>query len=196
MRYDTAVRAAVVVSFAVAGGCARDPAEAVCPSIDEGDLVVTEIRGPQTSDDSLGPWIELYNASGTTVDLLGTKVRFRRLDGSSEASLLVRRDLPVAAATYTVLGVFDDAVLPEHIDYGFAGDFRDQTWLSSAAVVVEACGAAIDRADYGSLPRMGTYSLGGTPSASANDLPAMWCTDASAGPTFPGTPQAPNLVCP
>ena len=47
--------------------CARDPVAAVCPQIGEGDLVVTEIRGPQKPDDLNGPWVELFNASSGTI---------------------------------------------------------------------------------------------------------------------------------
>jgi hypothetical protein len=72
------------------------------------------------------------------------------------------------------------------------------SFLAAAAVDVEACGTLIDRVTYDVLPDMGTYSLGAQPpSADNNDLPAMWCTDATnlAG-TYPGTPQHANLACP
>ena len=41
----------------------------MCPDLGEGDLVVTEVGGPQTGQDLLRPFIELYNASGASVDL-------------------------------------------------------------------------------------------------------------------------------
>lgn len=189
--------AGLFVFSLVATGCTRDPAEAVCPEIAEGDLVVTEIGGPQTGNELLLPFVELYNASGRTVDLLGIKVRFRRRDGSSEIDVLVRRSVSAAPGSYTVLGKDDDLELETYMDYGFGGEFSE-TWLSAAAVDVEACGAQIDRAIYDSLPRIGTYSLGATPpTGAANDLPANWCTDArmNAG-SFPGSPQLANAACP
>ncbi|MBA2538711.1 MAG: hypothetical protein H0V17_03675 [Deltaproteobacteria bacterium] len=170
-------------------GCARDPVDAVCPEIDEGALVVTEVRGPQ--DDQDGPWIEMFNASGATIDLAGTKIRFRRKDGSSEIPVLVRRSLTVGAGEYTVLGLFFDADIPAHVDYGFLDDFEG-SWLAAAAIDVETCGARVDLATYDALPAGGTYSLGVAPDADANNLPASWCTDV----TVAGTPGAANNACP
>jgi len=182
------VRVPAVVLIAAAG-CVRAPAKAECPSLGAGDLVVTEIRGDQ--DDTLGPWVELYNASGDSVDLLGTQVRFRKLDGSSESDVLVRRSLEVAPGAYTVLGLFpDDNTRPAFVDYGFAADFHN-TWLTSAAIDVNACSQLVDRAIYNSLPAVGTFSLGTQPpDATSNDFPASWCTDAT------GTPQQANIPCP
>jgi hypothetical protein len=176
------------------GACARDPAPAECPDVAVGDLVVTEIRGPQSAGDTLGVWVELYSVKA--VDLEGTKIRFREKDGSSETDVIVRRSLPVTAGQYVTLGLFDDTTKPVYVDYGMAGDFH-ASFLAAAAVDVEACGTRIDRVTYDVLPKLGTYSLGGPPSADANDLPASWCTDAATdGTTYPGTPQQANHACP
>ncbi len=192
--YILAVRRLVVLSVLLLG-CTRDPLAASCPDVGVGDLAITEIRGPQDQD-SLGTWIELYNASGRSVDLEGLKIRFRKKDGSSEIDVVVRRALEVAAEGYVTLGLFaDDNTRPEYIDYGMSDDFH-VSFLAAAAVDVESCGTRIDRATYDVLPAMGTYSLGGPPSADNNDLPVNWCTDATnlAG-TYPGTPQQANIVC-
>ncbi len=180
------VLAVVVIA---ASGCVRAPAKAECPPITAGDLVVTEIRG--NTDTTLGPWVELYNATGDSVDLLGTKVRFRKLDGSAETDVIVRRSLEVAPAGYAVLGLFpDDDSRPSFVDYGFAADFPN-SWLASGAINVEACGETVDRVIYDSLPDTGTLSLGTQPpDAAANDFDMNWCTDAT------GTPQQPNNPCP
>lgn len=171
-------------------GCARDPAPAICPDITAGALVVTEIRGPQ--DDQDGPWIELFNASGSTIDLIGTKIRFRRKDGSDEIPVIVRRSLPVAAGDYSVLGLFFDTEVPAHVDYGFLDDF-DGSWLSAAAVDVETCGVLVDRAIYDALPDIGTFELGTMPpDAESNNLSTSWCFDATPA----GTPGAANTACP
>lgn len=191
------MRAAGLLSFcAVLVGCTREPVESLCPELVEGDLVITEIAGPQTGNDT-PPWIELYNASGAPVDLYGVKLRFRRLDGSTETPVLVRRSLEVAPGSYTVLGLDSDADPDAHIDYGFASDFHT-SWLSSAAIDVEACGVRVDRAMYSSLPRAGSYALGVTPpTADANDLPTNWCTDATVDSgNVPGSPQQANPACP
>lgn len=198
LRYDSAVRGVALIVLGLGlVGCVRDPADAECPPLGEGDLVITEIGGPQTGMDTLQPWIELYNASGASVDLMGVKVRFRRVTGSDETDTIIRRSLPVAAGDYVVLGLDDDLARESYIDYGIAGDFH-ASWPTAAAVDVEVCNLRIDRLQYSSLPRTGTYSLGAQPpTAAANDLPAMWCTDttATAG-SFPGTPQKANTACP
>ncbi len=194
LRYDTHVRRACLFAISlVVAGCTRDTAEALCPDIVEGDLVVTEIGGPQMDNELAPEFVELYNASGATVDLYGVKVRFRRRDGSSEIAILVRRPVAAAPGSYTVLGKDDDFELSSYVDYGFNTDF-EETWLGAAAVDVEACGTQIDRAIYDSLPRIGTYSLGtNPPTGEANDLPANWCTDPR---TTPGSPQQANVACP
>jgi hypothetical protein len=170
--------------------CTRDPL-GECPAIGPGELVITEFRGPQNPEDSLGPWVEMHNTSSATLDLQALKIRFRKVDGSGEVSVLVRRSVSVAPGGYVVLGLVPDNDRPAHIDYGFGADFR-QTFLASAAVDIESCGERIDRARYENLPKTGTYSFGGTPSADNNDVLTMWCPN----PTSTGTPQQANPPCP
>jgi hypothetical protein len=183
-----------------AAGCARDPEEARCPEVAVGGLIVTEVRGPQTPvDPNNGEWIELFNASGATLDLEGIRVRFRRKDGSTEVPILVRESVPVAAGEYVVLGLFlNDATRPAHVDYGFASDFTG-AWLGAAAIDVESCGTRIDRSTYDALPRTGSFSFTGAkpPEPNDNDDLRNWCTnDAMVGAVFPGSPQQANPPCP
>ncbi len=191
------LRAGLVVSCAVLAACARDPEEALCPDLDEGDLVVTEIAGPQTGFDAVAPWVELYNASGAPVDLYGLRIRFRRISGAGETAVIVRRSLIAAPGSYTVLGLADDTAREAHVDYGFLSDFRT-SFPGASAVDVEACNRRVDLARYDSLPRNGSYSLGANPpDATANDLPANWCTNPSATAAgVAGTPQQANAACP
>lgn len=178
------MRAAVVLL--VLAGCARDEAAPICADVAVGDLVVTEIH-----DDHGTAWVELYNASGRQLDLEGTRVLFKLVDGTREVDTLVRRSLVVAPASYTVLGYATDAGKPAYVDYGFAGDWHDAAWLASAAIDVEVCGARIDRVIYSGLPTPGTLALGTSPpTAEANDLPAKWCADPV------GSPQEANPPCP
>lgn len=186
------MRAGIFATVAVLPACVRDPAPAVCPDVAKGDLVVTEVHGVPSPDDGSKPWVEIYNASSATVDLFGARIRFRKLDGSSENDVIVRRSLEVAAGAYVVLGLDLDDTHAPYMDYGFAGDYKE-TWLSAAAIQVESCGELVDAARYESLPKIGTFSLGTMPpDADANDLPASWCVDTSAT----GTPRAANKVCP
>lgn len=199
LRYDTAVRngPAVLCVLVAAAGCAREPADAVCPDLGIGDLVITEIGGPQTGMDTLKPWVELYNASGGPVNLLGVRIRFRRLTGDEIGAALVRRDLSLDAGAYTVLGLDLDETEEPYLDYGFAVDFH-ASWPSSAAIDIYACDQSIDQVRYDSLPRTGTYSLGAMPpTEETNDFPTSWCTDTTINAnSFPGTPQRANTACP
>ncbi|MBS1122585.1 MAG: Por secretion system C-terminal sorting protein [Deltaproteobacteria bacterium] len=180
-----------MIAIGFVAGCARDPEPAECPTVEPGALVVTEVRGPQKPEDQNGPWIELFNASTSSIDLEGTKVRFRRKDGSTEVPILVRRSVVVGPGEYVVLGLFDDSALPAFADYGFGNDFRD-TWLAAAAIDVETCGDRVDVATYDALPDTGTFSFGSAPDANQNDDLSQWCTD----PSSLGSPRAANIACP
>jgi hypothetical protein len=195
LRYIRVVRVAGLLAATVfvtaTTGCTRDPV-GECPAIAPGDLLITEFRGEQSPEDTLGVWVEIFNASPSTIDLEGLKVRFRKKDGSSEVPILVRRSLQVTPGSYVVLGLVpDDATRPAYIDYGFVADFKME-YLPAAAVDLETCGERIDRAVYDQLPDVGTYSYGGALDADSNDIPAMWCTNTSP----PGTPQQANPTCP
>ena len=199
LRYSRDVRGigtSVAVLAAFGSGCVRDPEPAECPqNIGVGDLIITEFRGEQSDMlDTGGIWVELFNASGATVDLLGIKVRFRKKDGSDEVPILVRRSVNVNAGEYAVLGlVLDDSNKPEYINYGFLEDFHTDEFLPAAAVDVEACGVRIDRAVYDTLPKVGTYSFGvSPPDADANDVPINWCENTAPA----GTPRQANPACP
>lgn len=168
-------------------GCFRDPATPICADVAPGELVITEVHGDRGT-----AWVELYNATGAPIDLAGTRVVFRKIDGSADIVTLVRRSLTVAADGYTVLGHVGDDDRPAFIDYGFLADWRGARWLANAAIDVEVCGARIDRILYSALPITGSYSLGAMPpSAEANDLAASWCNDSREG----GTPREANLPC-
>jgi hypothetical protein len=156
---------------------------------------MSEVRGPQAPDDLNGPWIELFNASGASVELEGLKIRFRDRGGTDEIPVLVRRSVPVGAGEYVVLGHFLDDMRPEHVDYGFTDDYGSGVaWKASAAIDFESCGATIDRVTYDALPEVGTYSLDGNaaPDSEANNLTTSWCFD----PTSAGTPGEANFLCP
>lgn len=171
-------------------GCARDPVQAICPAVDKGELAVTEVRGKQSPEDSLGNWIEIANVSGHDVDLQGLLLRIRKADGSDESDVIIRTSLPLAADGYATLGQFASDP-PSYVDYAMANDYTT-TWLAGAAIDLDACGAIVDRMQYAALPTTGTYSLGGAPSADRNDLTTSWCTN----PTAAGTPQQANPACP
>ncbi len=178
-------------------GCVRDPLPAICPTEEVGGLVISEVRGDQTSSaDTLGQWIEIYNASTSTVDLAGLTVQIKRKDGGAISTILVTRSIEVAPQGYATIGRFSDDALPAYIDFGYANQVSAGLY-TSGAIALLSCDTQIDRIIYDSLPRTGTYNLSpasGAPSATTNDQPTAWCTDASVEAA--GTPKGANKPCP
>jgi hypothetical protein len=199
--------------------CIREPLPEICPSVEVGELVISELRGPQVGDDSFGDYLEVYNAAGKTVDLQGLTVRLRSA-GGDEVEFFVRESVELAAESYAVIGPGLPDERPKWIDYGIGWDISGgdpdtneypQDFLndSSAFVELEACGELIDEAFYdnGTLPTLGTLACGNAenpPSANANDdsEAGCWCIDsddADGQPLFgvglPGSPGGVNR-CP
>ena len=135
-----------------------------------GELVVTELSG----SDADPSWIELYNASGATIDLTGMRVTLTKLDGSSTETFVVQDDAPEApAAGYVVIE--STIELP-----------------GGAGVDVVSCGRTVDRMIYRNLPDSGTYTFTGLidpPDHAENDVETQWCPDI-------GSPGERNPECP
>lgn len=169
---------AVGVIAALCGACEQGPLEISCPTIEAGELVVTEIHGPQTGNDQYGEWLELYNASGKTIDLSGLSVVFFKLDGSQAVRLLVREQTQVKPDSYVVIGRQVAGSEPVHVDYGYISDI-DRDLYDSAAIEVSSCGTFIDLVVYRNLPTKGSLILDGSgaPTAVGNDVEANWCVD-------------------
>ncbi|HUQ07181.1 MAG TPA: lamin tail domain-containing protein [Kofleriaceae bacterium] len=209
--------------FCGGGGCDREPEPELCPPLAEGDLVVSEIRGEQTVKDMIvqmgdppmpvevdipdpyGEWIELYNASGSSIDLYGLQLRFLELDGSNEGTVIVRRHLDVAAGERVVLSYFPDGDLPAHADYGWFPDFlgsdgQAHSLFDTGVVDVYACGTRIDRVRPDGLPSNATWSFPAEPpDVTANDESLTWCDDGTGATDTEyaaGTPGEVNRPCP
>jgi hypothetical protein len=185
--------------------CEREPLEEVCPDVQAGGLVLTELRGPQTGSDTYGQWIELLNATGDTIELRGVQIIFTPGDGSDPLRLIVRRELEVDAGAYVVLGRADLDEVPAHMDYGFGPEF-DGGLDPSGVVEVEVCDEVVDRFVYLQLPVEGSYAFDGSKSVDAevNDDESCWCADTTEAPPdgpmtdigLPGTPGEENHACP
>jgi len=217
--------AGLVLALGLAlAACARAPESEICPRLEAGDLVISELRGAQSSTDSVGHYIEIYNASGRALELEGVWLRQVALDGSEQA-YFIREPLELAAGGYAVIGPGSHSVdeLPTWLDYGVGWDISGgnvsegvypreliRSNYPSGSFEIESCGVLIDRVFYapGSLPTSGTLACGGAetpPSATANDdaSAGCWCVDdAAADPNFPmpgvglpGTPGRANR-CP
>jgi hypothetical protein len=180
-------------------GCVREQLPEICPSVDVGELVISELRGPQDGQDSFGDYIEVYNAAGKTVDLQGLTVRLRAA-GGDELKFFVRESFELEANGYAVIG---PGLPDEHeswIDYAIG-------WDISGGNVDEGEHPQDFLRDESAFVELGTLACGNAmnpPSADANDdsQAGCWCSDvedAGGQPLFgvglPGSPGGPNR-CP
>jgi hypothetical protein len=189
------------LAVALASGCDREAEPLVCTELPAGDLVISEVRGgPSVVDVTDGEWIELYNASAGPVELEGIAITIKALDGNPTFRLLLRHPHTVAAGDYAVVGKFEDAQRPSHVDIGWG----NEPSILRAGVINLACAEdVIDQFAYGRpdldplLPDpaehrdsnppsqppeagRGTYALGVMPpDATANDDTANWCVDGT-----------------
>lgn len=190
------------VLFAVIfGACDNDPIEVPCPDVETGDLIVTEVRGSQTGNDEFGEWIELHNPTERSLDLTGLSLSITKLDGSSDAALLVRTPISLAPGGYLVLGRHNNDNLPDHVDYGYENDVT-RSLFDSGAIRVSSCGKEIDLAVYRNLPTKGSRILNGAllPNADDNSTDINWCIDGRADLDTPisgfrGSPKKANPFC-
>ena len=193
-----------ILALGMLGACEREMLDPICTPVAQGQLVVTEIRGPQAGVDTWGQWIEVYNDTGATLSLAGLRIHLTQLDGTGEKSFTVRdHGLAVGPTGRVVLGRFPQGALPSHVDYGYA-DEEEGDLPADGILGLYVCNALVDQVIYHALPTTGSLSLDGSmiPSASTNDDEANWCNDdedVGGGPTdvgIPGTPGEPNRPCP
>ena len=192
----------VLVALVALPGCERDPA-GICPPVEQGDLVLSEIRGPQSGDNSYAQWIEIFNASSRSVDLTGLTVIMNELDGNGSRRILVREGgVLVEPGEYAVLGRVMSGREPDYISYGYEFDFSGNLY-DAAVIEIDSCSTRIDGVRYQALPEQGTLVFDGAtaPDALLNDNPAAWCIDSAEDPDstinfgVPGTPGSDNPVC-
>jgi hypothetical protein len=208
---------ATALAASITLGCVREPTEEICPAVGPGDLIVTEIRGAQSTPDTYGQWIEIFNTTATSFDLRGLQLRMVRLSGGNEVIAILREDeLPIDPQQYFVIGHHDPARLPSFVDATIFPDFygkssttgltQPRSLYADAAIELIACGAEIDRMFYRDLPKEGTLALDGAlkPTSDASSDPDAWCNDQTEAPIdgpqtdlgIPGTPGEANPPCP
>jgi hypothetical protein len=100
-----------------------------------------------------------------------------------------------------VLGHQNPDQLPDHVDYGYDGDFSSDLY-SAGTLELYVCNELVDVVVYQNLPTVGSLAFDGAlePSvetndnANPNDLESSWCIDASevSSPTEVGTPGTPG----
>lgn len=179
--------------------------EHICTPVENDELVITEIRGPQSELDTYGQWIELHNRSTSSLNLAGIRLHLYDImdDSLSEPKVIMVRDegLTVEPGGYVVLGRRRPDQLPDHVDYGYEEDYSSN-FSSSGQLVLYVCNELVDHVVYLNLPTVGTLAFDGdlertvdaTNLADPTDVENDWCNDASpiVNPTEVGTPGTPG----
>ncbi|NDV62891.1 hypothetical protein G0Q06_10550 [Puniceicoccales bacterium CK1056] len=164
-----------------------------------GDLVITEImQNPAVVSDSQGEWFEVYNATGSVVDLSGLGIFDNFASGFTVSGSLI-----VAAGDYVVFGINGDPVINggAPVDYAYGAIFP----LSNAGdtIILSYNLVEIDRVDYDggfAFPDPSGASISLDPTkldALQNNSGSSWCTATSQyGAGDFGTPGSANGGCP
>lgn len=176
------------------------------PSIDEicknrlpGDLVISEFMNDPSGTDTGKEYVELYNATGTELELKGLTLVHGATDGTGDPKEYVINSARVPAGGYFVLG--DSRAEPrpvyENQSYGDKlGGLRNTNGLLQIR-----CGTKVlDEVKYATPAGTGGKSneLDGklVPDSAVNDVPGNFCAAATSidGTNF-GTPGKPNGRC-
>jgi hypothetical protein len=184
------------------------PADLCVDDLIAGQLVITEIMAdPKTGADDYCEWIEIYNASGQSVDLFDLVIGD---DDSASSWGEVKDETIVAAGDYAVVAKSTAAnwssQCPELLAaftpdghyggaLGLSNDGDPLTLQTPAGVIIDA------------IPSYGTKDscqlTSGTPDATTNDTATNWCVPMAVVATDSlvttdidyGTPGAANTTC-
>lgn len=163
-----------------------------------GDLVLTELMAnPSFCSDTYGEWVEVYNASGHPVDLLGVAVQ-----DATGAQATLATSVRVEAGGYAVLGRATAATwCGATVPAAFWGSrpILDNDG-DTVSLVVPATGAIVDVAatyGYGGARDGSSWSLDpASLDATGNDTAANWCSGRPTADAEWGTPGSANASCP
>ncbi|NNF22124.1 MAG: lamin tail domain-containing protein [Saprospiraceae bacterium] len=172
-----------------------------CPAM--GDIIISEImQNPNAVNDSNGEWFELYNTSGSVIDIEGWEIS----DAGSNSHIISNNaPLNIQAGSYLVLGKNGDMTTNGGviIDYEYSGI----TLGNSDDEIILTCDPngipiEIDRVEYDGGPDFpdpngASMCLDPTKLNSLdNDTGSHWCASISPfGLGDLGTPGNPNDIC-
>lgn len=174
-----------------------------CPNV--GDLIITEImNNPNAVGDNNGEYFEIYNTTGSDIDIEGFQIK----DADFDAFIIANgAPLNVPANGYLVLGNNADVMTNGGVtvDYSYGGDMFLSNSGDELIIVCDPLGTptSIDTVAYSSgngFPSLTGISLNLNPNNlndSDNDDGANWCESSSmlSGGDL-GTPGAANDACP
>ena len=182
-------------------GCGREAMVegGACEDLAPGDLVITEVHANPDGSDGDGEYIELFNATGASLNLDGLTLATSRADGASPKShRLVGGS--VDAEGYFVVGNAPVGSIPAHVGYSYGGALG--SLRNSDAVLSVRCGdMLIDQVRYERTVDGRALELDGrlVPDHELNDDANNWCATPEGVDEFStgnfGTPGASNSPC-
>lgn len=187
-------------ALAVLHGCVSEPleSEATC-TLAPGDIVFTEVHANPNGSDGSSEYVELYNATETSIDLLGATLVSSRDDGSRGSQHRFGNAI-VDAGHYYVVGNAPTSALPSHVDYSYGSSLG--ALRNSDAELSLWCGSSlIDQVQYAETRDGRALELDGDldPDATRNDDDTLWCeASLDEPPAFGenyGSPGARNAPC-
>ncbi len=152
------------------------PADA-CKGRVAGDLVISEILNDPPGTDTGKEYVELYNTTGSTIELKGMTIYVSKGDGTGEKTHVIRAGAVPAGAYYAVGDVRGSDPLPPYIGYSY--DDALGALPNSDGIVGVRCGTTkVDEVKYVSAPKAGharTFDGDKLPDAAGNDDETSWC---------------------
>lgn len=163
-------------------------------AIAPGDLMITEVMAnPAAVSDTLGEWFEIYNRSGTSLDLDGLVIRD---SGSNQHT--VSGPLVINADSYFVFGRSADTAL----NGGYTADYEYSNFTlgnSSDDIILEFNNIVIDSLSYNGDPSFGIAGVSAELTSSgfaATPLGLVYGDGDSGTPGFAGSDSSLDLSAP
>lgn len=187
--------------------------EGVCETLptnlpEPGELVITELMGNPTLNDSVAEWIEIYNRSERELTLFTLSLRDNEVGGAYDTYQIVDREATVGPGQYIVFARSTDSALNGGIEgaYYYSGNhLKDSPGEGMQIQLVRADGEIISAVHYRTPARgvsqqlnVDFYKEALTFDPARLLEPASWCAgEGTYGTgTDRGTPGTDNLVCP
>lgn len=171
-----------------------------CPIVNcanPGDLVISEImQNPSAVGDSNGEYFEVYNTTGSAINLIGYEISDFGDDSHTISSSVI-----VPAFGYAVLGINANTSTNGGVTVDY--EYNGFTLANGDDEVILSCdGAVIDQVNYDggpSFPDPNGASMSLNPDfldAVSNDTGDNWCASTSSfGDGDLGTPGGDNDIC-
>ena len=171
-------------------------------SIDDlgaGDLIITEImKDPEVVDANVGEWFEVYNSTGSSIDLQWLTVQDQGEDGFVVDDFVV-----ISPFSYFVFATSDDSSNNGGVqtDYVYdrelfkLGNDDDEIILSNRDGIIDS--VVYNDSDFPDVDGMALSLDANSLSASSNDNGNNWCSATTLyGQGDYGTPGSINPACP